>query len=149
MDEKFVERFAPLAGRILIGGVYIVNALGLIGAFAPVTGLMAVKGLPFPALLLAVTIAAWLIGGGCVVLGYRVRPAGLMLAAITVPVTLCIHAPWSADPAAFQNELNHFLKNLAIIGGLLYVAGSRPGAFSLERGRDETHLTLASARTSR
>jgi putative oxidoreductase len=149
MSETFLERFGPLAGRILIGGLYITSGLGLMGAFGPVSGLMAAKGVPLPAVLLTITIAAWLVGGVCIVLGYRVRPASLILAAITVPVTYCIHAPWGAEPAAFQNELNHFLKNLAIIGGLLYVAASRPGALSIQSARDEARMSLASAKPSR
>jgi putative oxidoreductase len=142
MSDHFIERFGPLAGRVLIGGVYVVNGIGLFGAFNAVAGLMAVKGVPAPEALLATTIAAWLVFGAFVVVGYRVRVAGLVLAAITVPVTFCIHAPWGADPSAFQNELNHFLKNLAIIGGLLYVAASRPGAFSLQAAGDAMPLAL-------
>lgn len=149
MSVTLVERYGPLVGRILIGGLYITSGLGLLGAFGPVTGLMAAKGVPLPTALLAITIAAWLVGGVCIVIGYLLRSASLILAAITVPVTYYIHAPWGADPAAFQNELNHFLKNLALIGGLLYVVASRPVALSLEFTLDEARVPLASVKPSR
>jgi putative oxidoreductase len=133
MDNRsFVQRIEPLIGRLLIGGVYLINGIGLIGAFGLVAELMTAKGVPASTPLLVVTIAAWLAGGLCIVVGYRMRAAALLLAAISIPVTLYIHGPWGADSSAFQNELNHFLKNLAMIGGLLYVASSQPGAFSLE-----------------
>lgn len=116
-------RWGALTGRVLIGAVYVINGVGLIGAFDGVTQLMAAKGVPMQSALLALTIAAWLTGGLCLIIGWRCRLAALVLAVITVPVTLSIHGPWTADAAAFQNELNHFLKNIAVIGGLLLIAG--------------------------
>ncbi|MFD2272556.1 hypothetical protein ACFS07_19115 [Undibacterium arcticum] len=38
-----------------------------------------------------------------------------------IPVTFVFHAFWSADAASFQNQLTQFLKNLAILGGMLLV----------------------------
>jgi putative oxidoreductase len=46
-----------------------------------------------------------------------------------VPVTLIFHGFWHADAAEFQNQLNHFLKNVAIFGGLLAL-------FDFERRRE-------------
>lgn len=121
-------RWGGVAGRLLMGAVYVINGLGLMGAFGGVTQLMATKGVPMQAPLLALTIAAWLVGGLCIMAGWHSRLAALVLAAITVPVTLLIHGPWAADAAMFQNELNHFLKNIAMIGGLLVIAGSAPSS---------------------
>ena len=135
MEQNFLERTGPLAARVMMGGVYLVNGLGLMGAYAAVAGLMAARGVPAPAALLLITIVAWLVGGACIVVGFNTRAAALLLAAITVPVTIFIHAPWGADPAAFQNELTHFLKNIAIIGGLVCIAASRPGPYSLDARR--------------
>ncbi len=122
MNESLLSKAGPIAGRLLVGGVYAINGIGLLDAFGPVSQLMAAKGVIAPGILLGLTISAWLIGGLMLIFGYRVQLAGLVLAAITVPVTLYIHGPWSASPAEFQNELNHFLKNIAIIGALVYIA---------------------------
>lgn len=112
----------PLIGRLLIGIVFLVNAVGLMGAFSGVVGMMAARGLPVPHALLGITIVAWLAGGLCLVAGHWVRSAALALALLLVPVTLGMHAPWSADAASFQNELNHLLTNLGLIGGLMCAA---------------------------
>jgi putative oxidoreductase len=122
MSVSVLSKAGPIVGRLLVGGVYVINGIGLIGAFGPVSQLMATKGVLASSALLGITIAAWLVGGAMLVFGYRVQLAGLFLAAITVPVTLYIHGPWGAAPAEFQNELNHFLKNIAIIGALVYIA---------------------------
>jgi len=131
-QDDFIGGIAPFIGRLLIGGVFLVNAVGLSGAFTQVAQMMATKGVPAAAALLALTIVAWLIGGVCLVAGYRVRTAAPVLAMLMVPVTLGIHAPWTADAASFHNELNHFLKNLGFIGGLLCVAAAPPGLFAVD-----------------
>lgn len=46
--------------------------------------------------------------------------------AVIGALTFCIHAPWLADAAGFRNELNHVLKNLAILGALLFLAAPPP-----------------------
>jgi putative oxidoreductase len=50
------------------------------------------------------------------------------LALFLVPVTLIFHAFWGAAAAEFQNQLNHFLKNVAILGAMLVI-------FDIERQR--------------
>ncbi|WP_093023115.1 hypothetical protein [Variovorax sp. OV700] len=58
-----------------------------------------------------------------------------MLALLLVPLTLGVHAPWLADAASFQSELNHCLANLAFIGGLLCTAVAPVGRFSIDAHR--------------
>lgn len=56
----------------------------------------------------------------------RIRPGILIAAALAlflVPVTAIFHAFSSADAAGFQGQLTHFLKNVAVFGGLLIVYG--------------------------
>jgi putative oxidoreductase len=43
------------------------------------------------------------------------------------------HRFWEFDAAQLNNQMNHFLKNVAIIGGLFYVATFGPGRMSLDR----------------
>jgi putative oxidoreductase len=47
------------------------------------------------------------------------------LAAFTLVATALGHRFWEADPAFFFNQMTHFLKNLAVIGGLLVLAEKR------------------------
>src|SRR5207245_7326075 len=83
--------------------------------------------LPFAEVLLALTILIELGGALALILGWRVRQAALGLFLFIIPATLLFHAFWSADAASYQNQLNHFLKNLAIMGGMLYVVVFGPG----------------------
>jgi putative oxidoreductase len=49
-----------------------------------------------------------------------------------VPATLIFHNFWAVDPAQYQNQFNHFMKNLAIIGALVYVMAAGSGPYSLK-----------------
>jgi putative oxidoreductase len=56
-----------------------------------------------------------------------------------IPVTAVFHNPWAAgDAAQVQQQMIHFLKNLAIMGGLLHLSAFGPGYFSIEARRSET-----------
>lgn len=120
--NKVNQGIMPVVGRWLMGGVFLINSVGLTGAFSGVTRMMADKGVPMAGPLLGLVVVTWALGGACLVVGYRQRLAATALAALLVPVTLGMHAPWQADAAAFQNELNHFLTNVGLIGGLLCMA---------------------------
>jgi len=43
------------------------------------------------------------------------------------------HRFWEFDAATQVNQMNHFLKNLAIIGGLAFVASFGPGRVALDK----------------
>lgn len=139
-ESDFVAKFGAVLGRVLIGIVYIANGIGLLGSFHGVAAMMAGKAIPLPTVFLGLTILVWLVGGACVILGWRLRLAASVLFLLTIPVLAGIHGPWNADANAFQNELNHFLKGLAMLGGLAYLAAFGPGEFYI--GRNRRHVQL-------
>jgi putative oxidoreductase len=127
-------------GRALVGLLFVVSGIGKILGFAGVAGWMAGMGLPLASLLLAATIALEIGGGLALATGFQARWASLGLALFLVPVTLIFHAFWSAGAAEFQNQLNHFLKNVAILGAMLVI-------FEIERQRIQAKAGAAVLRT--
>jgi putative oxidoreductase len=117
-------------GRALLGALFLISGIGKIFGFAGVAGWMASSGLPFASLLLVLTIAIEVIGGLLLVIGWQSRWAALALAVFLVPVTAIFHGFWSADDAHFQEQLTAFLKNAAILGGMLLVFARRTGKAS-------------------
>jgi putative oxidoreductase len=109
------------AGRALVGLLFIVSGINKVLAFGYVAGWMGSLGLPFASLLLAAAIALEIGGGLALATGFQARWASLGLALFLVPVTLIFHAFWGAAAAEFQNQLNHFLKNVAILGAMLVI----------------------------
>ena len=52
-----------------------------------------------------------------------------------IPTTLIFHNFWAVDAAQAQAQTIHFMKNLAIMGGLLYVIALGAGPCSLDNRR--------------
>jgi putative oxidoreductase len=91
---------------------------------------MTKAGLPFPQVLL---VASGIIEIACalaLIVGWKTRLAAIGLVIWMIPVTLIFH-----NPAGGQDAMIHFMKNLAITGGLLVLFASGPGAWSLGRSR--------------
>lgn len=121
---------ATLAGRVGLGALFVVSGFGKITGFAGTAGYMASKGMPMAEALLVGAILVELVGGLMLVAGFKARWAALAIAAFLVPTTLIFHSP--VGPEA-QAQMTQFLKNLSILGGMLYVAATGPGAWSVDR----------------
>ncbi|KAF7963851.1 hypothetical protein AWV79_14535 [Cupriavidus sp. UYMMa02A] len=115
-----ISRLYP-AGRALLGALFVISGILKIGGFAGTAAWMASAGLPLASVLLVLTIVIEIGGGLTLVTGWNARWGALALAVFLVPVSLVFHGFWSADAATFQNQLNHFLKNVSILGGMLVV----------------------------
>jgi putative oxidoreductase len=117
-----LSRYSFPIGRAFLGALFLVSGLFKIVGFAGVAGWMASSGLPAAEVLLVATIAIEVIAGLLLVIGWQARRAALVLAVFLVPVTVVFHGFWNADAAHFNEQLTAFLKNLAILGGMLLVA---------------------------
>lgn len=107
--------------RCLLAAIFLVSGTNKILGFAAVSGMMAKTGFPLPDLFLAGAIGLDLLGGVLLIIGWQARPAALALALYTLVLAVMFHPFWSMPDAQVMNQLNHFLKNVAIAGGLLLV----------------------------
>ena len=123
---KRFDVYLLVLGRVLISVVFILNALGIIDQSIPAHE-MVERGAPpslVPAMMLAGRAVELLAGLG-LIWGVFPRLAALALVAFLVPATLISHSFWlSAGTPAFMGQLINFSKNVAIWGGLLFIAGS-------------------------
>jgi len=121
------RKWQLLLGRVLMSVIFILSGLGKIPHFHDVAGMMAGKGIPLATVALAITLLIEIGGGLLLLTGFQARYAALVIALWLVPVTLVFHNFW-AVPAQQQDQMINFLKNLAIIGGLLVMAYASPAA---------------------
>ena len=123
---KRFDVYLLVLGRVLISVVFILNALGIIDQSIPAHE-MVERGAPpslVPAMMLAGRAVELLAGLG-LIWGVFPRLAALALFVFLVPATLISHSFWlSAGTPAFMGQLINFSKNIAIRGGLLFIAGS-------------------------
>ena len=68
----------------------------------------------------------------------RLAGAGLIL--FLIPTTLIFHNFWAQSGMEAQNQMAHFLKNIAIMGGLLMLMAFGPGPLSCDSWRQEKPL---------
>ena len=121
-------KYIPLAARICLCSIFIKSGIGKIFGFGSTAAMMTNKGLPIAEVLLIFTIAFQLLGGISLLFGYKVKLGSILLILFLIPATLVFHNPL-ADP----NEINSFLKNIGLIGGLLMVIYSGAGALSIDK----------------
>lgn len=93
---------------------------------------MAAKGMPMVPFFLYAAAVLEVLGGLMIVFGYHARIAAAALFIYLIPVTYLFHDFWNATAAAQQVQMLFFLKNLAIMGGLLYVVSSGAGGWSFD-----------------
>lgn len=129
---EFGQRYLPVIGRYLLAILFVFSGWGKITGFAAMTAYMASKGMPLPQALLPGAILVELGGGLALMLGWKARWAALAIFLFCIPTTLIFHNFWALPPDQAQNQMIHFLKNLALMGGLLYVVAFGPGALSLD-----------------
>ena len=122
-----------LIGRILLAAIFVWSGFGKIGGFEGLAGQIASKGFPAAQAFAAVTIAIEIGAGLMLVVGWKARWAALLLAAFTVIVTIFFHNFWAVPEAQKMMQQVHFMKNLAVIGGLLMVTAFGPGRLSVDK----------------
>ena len=113
-----------LAARVLIAVLFLVSGVRKFMYMAATTGFFTKLGVPMPEIATPVIAAFELIAGALLLIGWRTRYVAWALAAFTLVATGLGHQFWTFDAAQYGNQLNHFLKNLAIIGGLLALAAA-------------------------
>jgi len=122
MDTKW----QLLLGRVLLSAIFILSGIGKIPHFNDVAGMMAQKGIPLATVALAITLLIEIGGGLMVLTGFKARYAALVIALWLIPVTLVFHHFWGIPEAAKQEQMVNFLKNVAIMGGLLVLSYASP-----------------------
>lgn len=121
-------KYLPVKGRVLISLLFIIAGWGKLMGFSGTAGYMASLGFPMPELVAVLVIVIELGGGIALALGVHARAVALALAVFTLLATLIAHRD-----IGDQMQLTQALKNLAVIGGLIYVAKYGSGMWSLGR----------------
>ena len=126
-----VKTYGPFAGRILLALIFVISGYNKLVGFDGTVGYIASKGLPLPQLAAAAAIAIELIGGILLVIGWQTRWAATAIFLFLIPTTLIFHPFW-AVAAGKQMEMIQFMKNLCIMGGMLYVMAFGAGPLSVD-----------------
>ncbi len=122
-----IQKYIPLVARIFLAVIFVQTGLNKFASFAGTQEQIASAGIPLPLIATVLTILIEVIGGISLILGFKAKIGALLLVIFLIPVTLVFH-----NPIADGSQMIAFMKNLAIMGGLLMVVAFGPGAVSID-----------------
>ena len=118
----------PLLSRILMSAIFIWSGIGKIMNPIGTQEYMSAYGMRFTSVLLIAAIAVEILGGLSLLLGIKPRYGALALALFLIPATFIFHTDFSD-----QIQQIMFMKNLAMLGGLLMFVQHGGGSIVLRR----------------
>lgn len=123
----------PFLARVMIAAIFVQGAFGKLTGWDGQAAYMRSHGLHFIPLLLGLALAIEALGTVCLLVGFQTRIAAAIMCLYLLAVSVLLHDFWAATNPGMQQT--HFLKNLAICGGLLMVAVFGAGDWSLDARR--------------
>jgi putative oxidoreductase len=112
-----------LAGRALLGGFFLYNAVNHFRSHGMMTEYARSKGVPVPAVAVAATGAMLGAAGASFITGIRPKIGAALATAFLAGVSPMMHAFWREEDAQQQMaEMVNFSKNVALIGGAMFAA---------------------------
>lgn len=124
----------PLISRLLISAIFVQGALGKIMGWSGQASYMQSHQMPMPLIPAMLGIALLIEAGGvlCLLVGWQARAAAFVMFLYLGMVSVLLHNFWALHGASAGGMQTQFLKNVGIMGGLLMIASSGPGKWSLD-----------------
>lgn len=121
-----------LLARILLMVLFIITGWPKMMHFGGTVAYMTSLGVPLPMAAAAVAVIMEFFVGIMLIIGFYTRPLALLFALFVLGTALLGHQYWTmVDPERTGNMIN-FYKNISIIGGLLLLAVTGPGKYSVD-----------------
>ena len=123
LNIKNIDEASLLIGRTILALYFFIFGFAKLFTYHDISALMLLKGVPLVTITLPMTIIIQTVFGLFVVFGKNLRISGLVLFVLTFLINYYIHNFWdlSGDPSQ-AHEMQNFVKNTAIAGGLLILA---------------------------
>lgn len=123
-----------LVGRVFLSAIFIFEACDSIWYFDKTQQTMTQYGVTGSQdLLLYGAITLLTLGGLMVLLGYRSTLGSFLLLCYWLPVTFMVHDFWNAPKDQLRLQSILFMKDVAIMGGLMMLMGKGSGRYSIKR----------------
>jgi putative oxidoreductase len=122
-----------LLGRILIAAIFVHSGLGKLMNLDGFAGTLAAGGVPMASVLAPIGAVIEFGGGLAILFGIGTRYAALALIAFVIVATSIAHRFWEYPVPQQQAQMGNFAKNIAIVGGFVFVFVTGGGHYSLDR----------------
>jgi len=136
-----IRGFLSLFARLMIAAIFLMSAVaGKIMNFGGTVEKMAAEGVPSPTILLGGAIAFLILGSLSIVLGFKGRIGAFLLLCFLAAATYYFHDFWKlppdTPPAVMQGEVIAFMKNLALMGTMVFLLANGAGPWSIDAARN-------------
>ena len=115
-----IDKYIYLTGRVIISLYFLLPGISKVLSFPEYIQIVTINEVPFPAFSLILVILCQLIFGSSIILGRFLKLGSLILAINIILFNFYIHDFWSSNDVINQkHEMQNFIKNIAILAGLL------------------------------
>lgn len=120
-------------GRTMIATIFFMSVVGnKIPHFNAVAAVMASAGIPQPQIMLVGAIVFLVVGSVSIIVGYQATIGAGLLFVFLALATYYFHDFWKLTGADQQDQMIHFMKNLSMMGTMLFIMANGSGAMSLD-----------------
>lgn len=127
-----------LVGRIMLAAIFVLSGVMKLADFEGALGHMQAQAIPYASTLLIIAAIAEIAGGLSIMTGFLTRLGAFGLFLYLIPTTLLFHDFWNfAGPERIAQSA-HFMKNVAIMGGLLVLMAHGAARHAIDRKIDHT-----------
>jgi putative oxidoreductase len=130
-----VKTYGPLAGRVLLALIFIIDGFGKIAGFDGTIRYMQAYHMPMTQVLAVIATIIELGGGIMIAVGWKARWAAAAIFIFVLVILFVFHAFWAVPADQVQLQRIFFMKNLAVMGGMLYIIVYGSGPLSVDKNR--------------
>ena len=142
-----IQGVITVVGRVMLATIFLMSAVGnKIPNFNDVAGYMASEGIPMPQVMLVGAILFLIVGSLSLMVGFKTRIGASLLLVFLALATYFFHDFWTQPAGAMwvlstnsevkmpvqQIEMISFMKNLALMGAMLFIMANGSGSMSLD-----------------
>lgn len=121
-----------LIGRLAMGIIFFQSGFAKLTGLGAFISSLSNRGVPFPDFWGPVGAISEFTGGTLIILGLGTRYAAALIVLFVIIATAISHRYWELAEPARRLQQGQFFKNVAIIGGALFLFVCGAGRFSLD-----------------
>jgi len=133
---RAVDSVFILIARLALSVLFLWSGVMKVLAYGAFVAYLHTKGVPFVQIAAPIATAVEVLGGIMLVVGFLIRPLGLVMAVYTLATAVLGHDFWNVTDAALQHDMViHFWKNVGLAGGFLLLFVTGAGGASIDAAR--------------
>jgi putative oxidoreductase len=143
-EASFADRCAAschavvaLLGRLAMGWIFISSGFGKLSNVEAFSAVLAKRGVPAPSFMGWLGAIVEFGGGLLIIFGFKIRYVAILMVVFVIVATAISHRYWEFTGEAMTAQATNFWKNVAIIGGLLFMFLAGAGRYSVDGFRKQ------------